>query len=40
MRAVWTDSQIAEPLRDGYVGVKLDGTIEKARVKSFDLEAS
>lgn len=32
---VWTDADVAEQLRSGYIGVKLDGDIEKASVKRF-----
>jgi thiol-disulfide isomerase/thioredoxin len=32
---IWTDADVAATLLSGYVGVKLDGDIEKAHVKRF-----
>jgi thiol-disulfide isomerase/thioredoxin len=32
---IWTDTEVAAALNAGYVGVKLDGDIEKALVKRF-----
>jgi len=32
---IWTDAEVAEQLKVDYVGVKLDGDIEKALVKRF-----
>ncbi|MEI6245325.1 MAG: thioredoxin family protein, partial [Acidobacteriota bacterium] len=32
---IWTDAEVADQLRAGYIGVKLDGDIEKAMVKRF-----
>ena len=32
---IWTDAEVADLLRAGYVGLKLDGDIEKALVKRF-----
>jgi thiol-disulfide isomerase/thioredoxin len=32
---IWTDADVAATLSSGYVGVKLDGDIEKAHVKRF-----
>ncbi len=32
---IWTDAEVADQLKAGYVGVKLDGDIEKALVKRF-----
>jgi len=32
---IWTDAEVAAALKVGYVGVKLDGDIEKAHVKRF-----
>jgi thiol-disulfide isomerase/thioredoxin len=32
---IWTDAEVASTLNAGYVGVKLDGDIEKALVKRF-----
>lgn len=32
---IWTDAEVADLLRTGYIGVKLDGDIEKALVKRF-----
>jgi len=32
---IWTDAEVADLLRAGYIGVKLDGDIEKALVKRF-----
>lgn len=34
---IWTDAEVAAALRSGYVGVKLDGDIEKAHVKRFNV---
>lgn len=34
---IWTDAEVAAALRAGYVGVKLDGDIEKAHVKRFNV---
>jgi thiol-disulfide isomerase/thioredoxin len=34
---VWTDAEVAGLLNAGFVGVKLDGDIEKALVKRFDV---
>lgn len=34
---IWTDAEVAAALSAGYVGVKLDGDIEKAHVKRFDV---
>jgi thiol-disulfide isomerase/thioredoxin len=36
---IWTDAEVAGLLRDGYVGVKLDGDVEKAHVKRFTVAA-
>lgn len=32
---IWTDAEVADQLKAGYIGVKLDGDIEKATVKRF-----
>jgi thiol:disulfide interchange protein len=32
---IWTDAEVAGALNGGFVGVKLDGDIEKALVKRF-----
>jgi thioredoxin-like negative regulator of GroEL len=32
---VWTDAEVASILGAGYIGVKLDGDVEKAIVKRF-----
>ncbi len=32
---IWTDAEVADMLRTGYIGLKLDGDIEKALVKRF-----
>lgn len=32
---VWTDAEVATALNAGYVGVKLDGDVEKAHVKRY-----
>lgn len=34
---IWTDAEVADLLRAGYIGVKLDGDIEKATVKRFSV---
>ena len=34
---IWTDADVAALLKKGYVGVKLDGDIEKALVKRFNV---
>lgn len=34
---IWTDAEVAAALNAGYVGVKLDGDIEKAFVKRFSV---
>jgi len=34
---IWTDAEVAAALSAGYVGVKLDGDIEKAHVKRFEV---
>lgn len=34
---IWTDAEVAAALHAGYVGVKLDGDIEKAHVKRFEV---
>jgi thiol-disulfide isomerase/thioredoxin len=34
---IWTDAEVAGALAAGYVGVKLDGDIEKAHVKRFEV---
>lgn len=34
---IWTDAAVAAALSAGYVGVKLDGDIEKAHVKRFEV---
>jgi len=34
---IWTDAEVAGRLNAGYVGVKLDGDIEKALVKRFNV---
>jgi thiol-disulfide isomerase/thioredoxin len=34
---IWTDLQVAGRLNEGFVGVKLDGDIEKALVKKFNV---
>jgi thiol-disulfide isomerase/thioredoxin len=34
---IWTDAEVADSLRSSYVGVKLDGDIEKALVKRFNV---
>ena len=34
---IWTDAEVAAALTAGYVGVKLDGDIEKAHVKRFEV---
>ena len=35
---IWTDAEVAGLLNKGFVGVKLDGDIEKALVKRFDVK--
>jgi thiol-disulfide isomerase/thioredoxin len=35
---VWTDAEVASLLTQGFVGVKLDGDVEKALVKRFDVK--
>lgn len=32
---IWTDAEVADVLRAGYIGLKLDGDIEKAHVKKY-----
>ena len=32
---IWTDAEVAAALKAGFVGVKLDGDVEKAFVKRF-----
>jgi hypothetical protein len=32
---IWTDAEVAAALSDAYVGVKLDGDVEKALVKRY-----
>ncbi|MBP8273986.1 MAG: thioredoxin family protein [Acidobacteria bacterium] len=32
---IWTDAEVADALKTGYIGVKLDGDIEKALVKKY-----
>ncbi|MBM3751641.1 MAG: hypothetical protein FJW21_10770 [Acidimicrobiia bacterium] len=32
---IWTDADVAKAVAAGFVGVKLDGDIEKAHVKRF-----
>jgi len=34
---IWTDSEVAGLLNSGYIGVKLDGDIEKALVERFNV---
>jgi hypothetical protein len=34
---IWTDAEVAGVLGSGYIGVKLDGDIEKALVKRFNV---
>ncbi|MEZ5320048.1 MAG: thioredoxin family protein [Vicinamibacterales bacterium] len=34
---IWTDAEVAGVVTDGYVGVKLDGDIEKALVSRFEV---
>jgi thioredoxin-related protein len=34
---IWTDVEVASLLNAGYIGVKLDGDIEKALVKRFNV---
>lgn len=34
---IWTDAEVAAVLNAGYVGVKLDGDIEKALVRKYDV---
>jgi len=34
---IWTDAEVASRLNAGYVGVKLDGDVEKALVKRFNI---
>jgi hypothetical protein len=34
---IWTDAEVVAVLRAGYVGVKLDGDIEKAHVRRYDV---
>jgi len=34
---IWTDGEVAAALNAGYVGVKLDGDIEKAHVRRFNV---
>jgi len=34
---IWTDAEVAAALTAGYVGVKLDGDVEKAHVKRFEV---
>jgi thiol-disulfide isomerase/thioredoxin len=36
---IWTDVEVSALLKDGYTGVKLDGDIEKALVKRFNVTA-
>ena len=35
---IWTDADVAARLSDGFVGVKLDGDIEKAIVKRYTVK--
>ena len=35
---IWTDAEVAAAVKAGYIGVKLDGDIEKAHVKRFDVK--
>jgi len=35
---IWTDAEVVEALRAGYVGVKLDGDIEKAHLERYDVK--
>ena len=35
---IWTDAEVVEALRAEYVGVKLDGDIEKAHVEHYDVK--
>ena len=35
---IWTDAEVAALLNAGYVGVKLDGDLEKALVKRFEVK--
>ena len=32
---IWTDAEVASQLNAGFIGVKLDGDVEKALVKRF-----
>ena len=34
---IWTDAEVAATLNAGYIGVKLDGDIEKTHVKRFEV---
>ena len=34
---IWTDAEVAAALNAGFVGVKLDGDVQKAHVKRFDV---
>ena len=34
---IWTDAEVAGLLNAGYIGVKLDGDIEKTLVKRFNV---
>lgn len=35
---IWTDSEVVAALESGYVGVKLDGEIEKEHVRRYDVK--
>jgi thiol-disulfide isomerase/thioredoxin len=35
---IWTDAEVVEALRAGFVGVKLDGDIEKEHVRRFEVK--
>lgn len=36
---IWTDAEVAAALRTGYVGVKLDGDVEEAHVRRYDVRS-
>jgi thiol:disulfide interchange protein len=35
---IWTDAEVVAALQAGYVGVKLDGDIEKEHVRRYDVK--
>lgn len=36
---IWTDAEVAAALGTGYVGVKLDGEVEEAHVRRYDVRS-